>query len=510
MRKSLMFIALLILGVSSNIYAAKKNEKPNIVVIFGDDIGWFNISAYNMGMMGYRTPNIDRIAHDGMMFTDYYGEQSCTAGRAAFMTGQIPVRTGLTKVGIPGARVGLQAEDPTIAELLKPHGYVCGQFGKNHFGDRDEFLPTNHGFDEFYGNLYHLNAEEEPEHAMYPKDPAFRKKFGPRGVIHSFADGRIEDTGSLTIKRMETCDEEFKEAGFDFMERAVKSKKPFFVWMNATRMHVNTHLKDASKNKTDYGIYADGMVEHDQWVGEILDKLKELKVDENTIVIYTTDNGAEVFSWPDGGTTPFNGEKNTSWEGGFRVPCMIKWPGHIKPYQVSNEIVSAQDWLPTILAATGDDHVKQDLLKGKKVGDKTFNVHIDGFNMLPYLTGKEKKGPRDYFFYFTDDGKLAALRMGDWKLMFLVQEATGFDVWGNPFTPLRLPKIYNLRMDPFERADEESVNYDKWMFDNIFYLYMAQDKTAEFLKTFLTYPPRQRPGSFNVDEITQRFLSPKN
>jgi arylsulfatase len=400
--------ATISVGLVLTVWPVIAADKPNILIIWGDDIGIFNISAYNQGMMGYKTPNIDRIAKDGALFTDWYGQQSCTAGRAAFITGQSPIRTGLTKVGLPGAPEGIKREDVTIAELLKPLGYVTGQFGKNHLGDRDEMLPTNHGFDEFYGNLYHLNAEEEPENVDYQKNPEFKKKFGPRGVIHSFAGGKIEDTGPLTKKRMETVDEEVTRAALGFMEKAVKDGKPFFVWWNSTRMHIFTHLKTASKGKTGLGVYADGMVEHDGMVGELLAKLKELGIEDNTIAMYSTDNGAETFTWPDGGTTMFRGEKNTQWEGGYRVPTVIRWPGVIKPGTINNEIVSHEDMLPTLLAAAGAGNVKEELLKGKKVGNTTFKVHIDGYNLLPALKG-QGDWPRKEFLYWTDDGSVAAL-----------------------------------------------------------------------------------------------------
>ncbi len=399
-------------------------RKPNILVIWGDDIGQFNVSAYNNGMMGYRTPNIDRIGREGAMFTDWYGQQSCTAGRAAFVTGQSPIRTGLTKVGLPGAPEGMKKEDPTIATVLRAQGYMTGQFGKNHLGDRDDMLPTQHGFDEFFGNLYHLNAEEEPENPDYPKDPAFKKQFGPRGVIHSFADGRITDTGPLTRKRMETIDDEVTVRALDFMERAKKADKPFFMWWNSTRMHIFTHLKESSRGKTGLGVYADGMVEHDAHVGQVLAKLKELGLEENTIVMYSTDNGAETFTWPDGGTTMFRGEKNTQWEGGFRVPTLIRWPGVIKPGTVINDIAAHEDMLPTLAAAAGDRTVVEDLKKGRRMGSTTYKVHLDGYDLGPALRG-EAKWPRREFIYWTDDGSVAALRYDNWKMVFLEQRVPG-------------------------------------------------------------------------------------
>jgi arylsulfatase len=482
--------------------------KPNILIIWGDDIGWFNISAYNRGMMGYKTPNIDKIANDGILFTDAYGQNSCTAGRAAFITGQSPFRTGLLKVGLPGAKEGLSAKDPTIAELLKPLGYATGQFGKNHLGDLDEHLPSNHGFDEFFGNLYHLNAEEEPEDPDYPKDPAFRKKFGPRGVIHSFAGGKITDTGPLTKKRMETIDEEVTTRALKFMDKAHKADKPFFLWYNTTRMHVWTHLKPESEGVTGQGIYADGMAEHDGMVGQLLDKLDDLGIADNTIVMYSTDNGAELMTWPDGGMIPFRGEKNTTWEGGFRVPMIVKWPGKIKSGQVSNEIISMEDWMPTLLAVAGETDIRDKLLKGHKAGSKKFNVHLDGYNMLPYLTGQAKKGPRQEMFYFTDDGQLSALRYGQWKMMFSEQRAHGFDVWQEPYVTLRFPKLLNLRRDPFERADHESIGYGQWRAERMYLLSPAANYVGKFLRTFKSYPPRQKPGSFNLDRVLESLEQP--
>ncbi len=483
-------------------WAQQPSKKPNILIIWGDDIGWYNISAYNMGVMGYRTPNIDRIAREGALFTDWYGQQSCTAGRAAFITGQSPIRTGLTKVGLPGAPEGLMKEDPTIPELLKPYGYVTGQFGKNHLGDRDEHLPSNHGFDEFFGNLYHLNAEEEPELPDYPKDPEFKKRFGPRGVIHSFAGGKIDDTGPLTKQRMETVDGEVTTSALDFIDKAHKGGKPFFLWWNSTRMHIWTHLKPSSQGVTGIGIYPDGMVEHDVQVGELLKKLDDLGIADNTIVMYATDNGAETMSWPDGGTTPFRSEKNTNWEGGYRVPCLIRWPGVIKPGTVVNDIGAHEDMLPTLLAAAGDPGVKDDLLKGKKVGDRSFKVHLDGYDLLPALQGRAE-WPRKEFLYWTDDAKLAALRFTQWKLTFLEQRAHGFDVWQEPFEELRLPKLFTLRGDPFERADHEGIGYDRWRIDHLFLLVPAQAYVATWLRSFQEFPPRQKPASFSLDRVME-------
>jgi arylsulfatase A-like enzyme len=485
-----------------NVLAQAKAKKPNILVIWGDDIGVFNVGAYNMGMMGYKTPNIDRIAKEGALFTDWYGQQSCTAGRAAFITGQSPIRTGLTKVGLPGAPEGMKKEDPTIATLLKAQGYVTGQFGKNHLGDRDEMLPTEHGFDEFFGNLYHLNAEEEPEHPDYPKSADFKKRFGPRGVMHSFADGRVEDTGPLTKKRMETIDEEVSAKTVDFMTRAVKEDKPFFVWWNSTKMHIFTHLKDGVAGKTGLGIYADGMVEHDRQVGELLAKLKELGIEENTIVMYSTDNGAEAFTWPDGGTTMFRGEKNTQWEGGYRVPCAMKWPGVIKPGIVVNDIGAHEDMMPTLLAAAGDTTAKQELLKGRKSGARSYKVHLDGYNLLPALQGAEP-WPRKDFIYFTDDGDAAALRYENWKITFLRQNAHGMHVWLEPFEQLRAPMITNLRMDPFELAHEIGMDYQRWFLEHMFVIAPAAAYVGQWLQSFKEFPPRQKPGSFNLNKVME-------
>ena len=489
--------------------AQNSDKKPNILIIWGDDIGQFNISAYNMGMMGYKTPNIDRIGKEGAVFTDWYGQQSCTAGRAAFITGQSPIRTGLTKVGLPGAPEGLQKEDPTLAELLKSYGYMTGQFGKNHLGDRDEMLPTNHGFDEFFGNLYHLNAEEEPEHPDYPKNPDFKKKFGPRGVIHSYANGKIEDTGPLTKKRMETIDDEVTAAALDFMERAKKSDKPFFIWWNSTKMHIFTHLKPESEGKTGLGVYADGMVEHDNQVGELLAKLKELGLEDNTIVMYSTDNGSESFSWPDGGTTMFRGEKNTQWEGGYRVPTLIRWPGVIKPGTIINDIAAHEDMIPTLMAAVGDPNIKEELLKGKTIGDMTYKVHLDGYNLMPSFKG-EGEWPRKEFIYWTDDGSVAALRYGNWKATFLRQDAHGLDVWLEPFVVLRAPMLTNLRMDPFELAQDIGMDYDRWFIEHMFMIAPAAAYVGQWLQSFREFPPRHKPGSFNLEKVMEAITSGAN
>jgi arylsulfatase A-like enzyme len=475
---------------------AQGQDKPNILIIWGDDIGPYNISAYNMGRMGYQTANIDRIAREGIIFTDSYGDQSCTAGRAGFITGQHPVRTGLTKVGLPGAKEGLQAEDPTIAELLKPLGYVTGQFGKNHLGDRDEHLPTNHGFDEFFGNLYHLNAEEEPEHPNYPKDSKFRERWGPRGVIHSFADGKIQDTGPLTKKRMETADEEFLAASLKFIDQAHSNNKPFFVWFNSTRMHVWTRLKPESQGVTGQGLYADGMVEHDGHVGQLLAKLDELDIADNTIVMYSTDNGAELALWPDGGYTPYRGEKNSNWEGGYRVPMMVRWPAEIEAGQISNEIIAMMDWMPSLLAAAGDDKIKAKLKTGTTISGKKYKVHLDGYNFLPYFTGDTDKGPRNEFIYTSDTGDIVGYRMGDYKMVFKEQRAHGLQVWQDPYVTLRMPKVFNLRMDPLERMDHEGSGYDQWMGEHMFLFAPAMAEVFKFKATFDEFPQRQKPGSF--------------
>lgn len=478
---------------------AISQEKPNILIIWGDDIGPYNISAYNMGRMGYKTPNIDRIAREGIIFTDSYGDQSCTAGRAAFITGQHPRRTGLTKVGLPGAKEGMQKDDPCIPELLKPYGYMTGQFGKNHFGDQDEHLPTAHGFDEFFGNLYHLNAEEEPENADYPKDPAFKQRFGPRGVIKSTVDGKVQDTGPLTKKRMETVDEEFLAASLDFIDRADAAKKPFFCWFNSSRMHVYTHLKPESKGKTGYGTYADGMVEHDGHVGHLLKKLDDLGIADNTIVMYSTDNGAEFFFWPDGGYTPYRNEKNSNWEGAYRVPMIVRWPAKISGGRISNEIISHLDWMPTLLAAVGDDQVKQKLMNGMQVGNMNYKVHLDGYNFLPYFMGKEEKGPRKEFIYTNDSGQIIGIRDGDFKVVYKEQRAEGYMVWIEPWTTLRAPKLFNLRMDPFERADHESAQYAKWWTERMFLFAPSAVKVQKFVETFKKYPQRQKPASWVIE-----------
>ena len=491
---------------------AATGDKHNIVFIWGDDVGQTNVSAYSMGVMGYRTPNIDRVAAQGVMFTDYYAEQSCTAGRSAFITGQSVFRTGLSKVGLPGAAEGMQKEDPTIAELLKPLGYATGQFGKNHLGDRDEMLPSNHGFDEFYGNLYHLNAEEEPEHIDYPTDPEFRKKFGPRGVIHSFADGRIEDTGPLTRKRMLTIDDDIAARSAKFIEQQAKAGKPFFVWVNFTHMHFRTHTKPDSVGQAGrwQSRYHDTMIDHDKNVGTVLDKLDELGIADNTIVMYGTDNGPHMNSWPDSAMTPFRNEKNTNWEGAYRVPAMVRWPGKIKPGTISNDIMSHIDWMPTLLAAAGDPDIKEKLKKGHKAGDKNFKVHLDGYNFLPYLTGEEEQSPRKEFFYFSDDGDLTALRYDNWKIVFAQQRAPGtMLVWSEPYVNTRLPWLFNLRTDPYEKASITSNTYWDWYLDHVFLLVPAQAYVGQFLKTFEEFPPRQKAATFTINRVMER-LTPKS
>jgi arylsulfatase len=477
-------------------------DKPNILVIWGDDIGWANISAYNHGMMGYKTPNIDRIANEGAMFTDWYAQQSCTAGRAAFILGQHPFRTGLLTIGMPGAEQGIQDNQPTIAELLKPQGYVSGQFGKNHLGDRDEHLPTNHGFDEFFGNLYHLNAEEEPESYYYPDDPEFREKYGPRGVIHSYADGRIEDTGPLTMKRMETVDEEFTSAALDFIETAHNDGKPFFVWLSATRMHVWTHLKDESEGVTGIGLYPDGMVEHDNTIGTVLAKLEELGIIDNTIIMYSTDNGAEKFTWPDGGTTPFAGEKGTTWEGGFRVPCAIRWPGVIEPGTVYNDIFSHEDMMPTLVAAAGEPNVKEKLLNGYEANGKNFNVHLDGYNLMPYFSGETDEAPRKEIFYFDAAGNMNAIRYNNWKVHFTIMEGSIAEAYRKAPS---WPVVINLRADPYE-VSWNSALYTRWYADNMWLFVPAQQYAADFLATFEDYPP-VKGGTLSIDNVVESMNS---
>jgi arylsulfatase len=503
------------------------NGKPNILIIWGDDVGISNLSCYSDGLMGYRTPNIDRIANEGMRFTDSYGQQSCTAGRAAFITGQSPYRTGLTKVGMPGVDIGLQAEDATIAELLKPLGYTTGQFGKNHFGDMNKYLPTAHGFDEFFGNLYHLNAEEEPENVDYPPEedfPEFHARFKPRGVMHTWATDvddpteqprwgrvgkqKIEDTGPLTKKRMETFDAKLLPEAKRFIKDAHENDQPFFVWLNTTWMHFRVHppeeiLGQAGRWQSEYH---DAMVEHDKHVGQMLDLLDELGIADDTIVMYSTDNGPHMNSWPDAAMTPFRNEKNSNWEGAFRVPAMVRWPGKIEAGTVSNEIVAHQDWLPTFLSAAGEPDIVEKLKAGHQAGDKSFKVHIDGYDLFPYLTGEEEKSPRPGFIYFSDDGELTALRYDNWKLVFAEQRATGtLKIWQEPFTPLRVPLFFNLRTDPFERANITSNTYYDWMIDHIYLLYAGQSIVAQFMATFNEFPPRMKPASFAVDQIVEKM-----
>ncbi|MEJ2721638.1 MAG: arylsulfatase [bacterium] len=512
MKRNVSVVAVVLALSAILTVAVQAADKPNILVIWGDDIGQSNISAYTMGLVGYRTPNIDRIAHEGIIFTDYYGEQSCTAGRSSFITGQSVFRTGLSKVGLPGAELGMREEDPTIAGLLKGMGYATGQFGKNHLGDRDEHLPTNHGFDEFFGNLYHLTAEVEPENEDYPGDMkladgrTFREAFGPRGVIKSWADGRIEDTGPLTKKRMETIDDETVAAAVDFIQRQHEAGKPFFCWWNGTRMHFRTHVKKELRGISGQDEYSDGMVEHDMHVGKLLEALDDLGIAENTIVFYSTDNGPHMNTWPDAAMTPFRGEKNTNWEGGWRVPAMVRWPGRIEAGRVSNDIMHHMDWLPTFLAAAGDDGIKEKLLKGHEAIGRDYKVHLDGYNFLPYLTGETKTAPRKEIFYFSDDGDLTALRYEDWKLIFMEQRVEGtFQAWAEPFVPLRVPLIFNLRRDPYERSQKTSNTYYDWLLDRAYLLVPAQAYVTKFLGTFKEYPPRQKAASFSLDQVMEKL-----
>jgi arylsulfatase A-like enzyme len=507
--------------------AAPSGRKPNILFIMGDDIGWFNISAYNMGIMGYRTPNIDRIGKEGAVFTDWYGQQSCTAGRAAFITGQSPIRTGLTKVGLPGAELGLGPLDPSVADVMKSLGYATGQFGKNHLGDRNEHLPTAHGFDEFFGNLYHLNAEEEPENPDYPKDPRFRAKFGPRGVLKCKASDRddptvdpafgrvgkqvIENTGPLNTKRMETVDEEFLAAAKDFITRQQQAGTPWFCYFNSTRMHIFTHLKKESDGKTGLGLYPDGMVETDGHVGQLLKLVDDLGVADNTIVVYTTDNGAEVFTWPDGGSTPFKGEKATNWEGAFRVPCLIRWPGVIKAGTIVNDVCAHEDFIPTFAAAAGEGGLVDKLRTGSALNGKTFKVHLDGQNLLPFLKGDVKDSPRQEFLYWSDDGDLMALRVREWKITFMEQHAevnpkTPLSVWQGNFTKLRGPNLYNLRTDPFERGTD-SMLFGGWQAHRAFLFVPAQAVVAQWLESFNEFPPRAKAASFTVSDAMEKITT---
>jgi len=516
------FLATLLVLFAAGAHAQAK--KPNIVIIWGDDIGQSNISAYSHGLMGYRTPNIDRVAKEGMMFTDYYAEQSCTAGRASFITGQSGLRTGMTKVGIPAATLGLRKEDPTIAEMLKPLGYATGQFGKNHLGDRNEFLPTVHGFDEFYGNLYHLNAEEEPELPDYPKNPAFREKYGPRGVLDCKASdnddpttvprfGKVgkqvcKDTGPLTKQRMLTIDDDIAKRAVDFIQRQHKAGKPMFVWVNFTHMHLRTHTKPESLGQAGQwqSPYHDTMIDHDKNVGTVLKALDDLGIANDTFVMYSTDNGPHMNTWPDGGMTPFRNEKNSNWEGAYRVPAMVRWPGKIKPGQISNEMVAHHDWLPTLAAIAGDTEVKNKLLKGYRVGGMNYKVHLDGDNLVPYLTGQVAKSPRESFLYINDDQQLVALRYSNWKMVFMEQRIPGtLRIWAEPFVTLRVPKIFNLRTDPYERADITSNTYYDWLMDHVYLLVGAQDYVGAFLMTFKEYPQRQKAASFNLEEVMKKL-----
>lgn len=487
--------------------AAQAEEKPNILVIWGDDIGMWNVSYNSRGMMGYMTPNIDRIAKEGLAFTDYYGQQSCTAGRAAFVGGNVPVRTGMTKVGLPGAKEGWQKSDVTIATVMKSNGYATGQFGKNHFGDRDEHLPINHGFDVFFGNLYHLNAEEEPENRDYPKNPEFHKKFGPRGVIKATAGGKIEDTGPLTKKRMETVDEETLAAAMDFIREQVEASKPFFVWWNATRMHFRTHVKEEHKNLAgpNSNEYQDGVVEHDMHVGKLLDLLDELNIANNTIVFYSTDNGPHFNTWPDAATTIFRSEKNSNWEGAYRVPAFVRWPGKFPAGKILNGITAHEDWLPTFAAAAGDPNIKEKLMKGTSLNGRNYKNYIDGHNMLDYFTGKADVSPRREFIYVNDDGQIVAMRYDAWKAVFLENRGKAFGVWMEPFTELRIPLIFNLRRDPFERAQHNANTYYDWLIDRAFVLVPMQKLASDFLKTMKDYPPSQTPGSFNLKKVEEQL-----
>lgn len=509
MSHSKTILAVFCVAVFASLFATaiatgqESNSKPNILVIMGDDIGMYNLSTYHQGLVGFDTPNIDRLAREGGKMMTYYAQQTCTAGRAAFITGQLPVRTGLTKVGLPGSNLGIRPEDPTLAELLKPLGYATGQFGKNHLGDKDEFLPTNHGFDEFFGNLYHLNAEEEPENSDYPTSPEFKKKYGPRGVIKATADGKIEDTGPLTTKRMETIDEEFLAATVDFIERSKKQKKPFFCWFNPSRMHVFTHVREENLGKTGLGFYADGMVEHDEQIGRLLDRLDELDLTKNTIVIYTADNGPQIAHWPDAGISPFRGSKTTNWEGGWRVPALVRWPGVVKPGAIFKEMFSAEDWLPTLMSAAGVPDIKQKLKTGQQIGNSTYKVHLDGHNQSEYLAG-QRPSKRNSFFYFSDDGDLLALRFGRWKAHFKIQKAKGIEMWRTEFETLRAPILFDLSIDPFERGDE-GIYYDEWWFRRAYIIVPSQEIVRQLMATFVDFPPRQKPASFAVEDALKKL-----
>jgi len=495
--------------VAGALPAAAADKKPNILVIWGDDIGTWNISHNNRGMMGYQTPNIDRVAKEGVAFTDYYAQQSCTAGRAAFISGSVPVRSGMTKVGLPGAKEGWKKVDVTMATVLKSQGYATGHFGKNHQGDLDEHLPTMHGFDEFFGNLYHLNAEEEPENLDYPKNPEFLKKFGPRGVLHTWADGKggqkIENTGLLTKKRMETVDDETIATAKDFIQRSVKAGTPFFVWWNGTRMHFRTHVKAEHRGISGQDEYSDGMVEHDMHVGQLLKLIDDLGLANDTIVQYSTDNGPHYNTWPDAGTTPFRSEKNSNWEGAYRVPCFIKWPGHFPAGTTLNGIVAHEDWLPTFAAAAGDTDVKERLLKGTTINGRNYRNHVDGYNLLDYLSGKVKESPRQEFFYVNDDGEIVAARYKDWKIVWLENRGEAFGVWREPFVELRIPLLFNLRRDPFEKAQHNSNTYNDWFLDRPFVILPVTAFVAEFLKTMIEFPPSGTAGSFNLSKLQKQI-----
>ena len=505
--------ALGVLVVLSLVSAAAAADKPNILIVWGDDIGLWNISHNNRGMMGYETPNIDRIAKEGLAFTDYYGQQSCTAGRAAFLNGSVPVRTGMTKVGMPAAKEGWQETDVTVATVLKSRGYATGQFGKNHQGDRNEHLPTRHGFDEFFGNLYHLNAEEEPENRDYPADmklangKTFLETFGPRGVIKSSADGRIEDTGPLTRKRMETIDEETLAAAKDFIERQVKADKPFFCWWNATRMHFRTHVKEEHMGLSGKSgdEYHDGMVEHDMHVGELLKLLEELGIADDTIVMYSTDNGPHFNTWPDAATTPFHGEKNSNWEGAFRVPCFVRWPGRWPSGAILNGIVAHEDWLPTFAAAAGAPDIKEKLLNGVELNGRTYKNHIDGYNLVDYLAGRVEQSPRKEFIYVDDGGHVVAIRVGDWKAVYAENRADRLQIWKEPFIQLRAPDLYNLRRDPFEKAKIGSNTYEDWYIDRVYLLGPMQVVASKFLMTLHDYPPSQAPGDWSLESLERQI-----
>lgn len=510
MKFKFMLLAVLALVIAGQTQA---QQKPNILVIWGDDIGTWNISHNNRGMMGYRTPNIDRIAKEGVAFTDYYAQQSCTAGRAAFISGSVPVRSGMTKVGLPGAKEGWQKTDVTMATVLKSQGYATAQFGKNHQGDRDEHLPTMHGFDEFMGSLYHLNAEEEPENRDYPgtmvmaNGKTFRQNFGPRGILKTKADGNggqtIENLGPLTKKRMETIDDETVAAAKEYITRQAKAGKPFFCWWNGTRMHFRTHVKKEHEGISGQDEYSDGMVEHDMHVGELLKVIDDLGLANNTVVMYSTDNGPHYNTWPDAGTTPFRSEKNSNWEGAYRVPTFIKWPGKFPAGTTLNGIVSHEDWLPTFAAIAGATDVKEKLLKGVTLNGRTYKNHIDGYNQLDYLSGKTKASARNEFWYVNDDAQIVAARYQDWKVVFLENRGEAFGVWREPFVELRAPLLFNLRRDPFEKAQHNSNTYNDWFLDRPFVIVPIQALAAKFLLTMKEFPPSQSPGSFNLSKIEE-------